>query len=314
MIRVKISGFIKRNKHKIQDLLTKLIIVAMVVLIATIILSGFKGAEQNEEDASKKYYVPTETVIKGSNVSKEQFATDSNKVDKFLEDCNTDNVEEAYSLLDEECKEELYPTVEDFKKYYYDSVFDKNREYNLQAWISTSNYTVYKIRYTNNMLSTGTYDKEDVYQDYITLNKNTNTISIGNFVYSEECKVETKTKDIEAVVKKKNIYMTYEEYEIQIRNNTSKTILLDTLSGYNSIRLIGNGVPYLADTNKLFLTNLIINPGAVKSIKIRFSKSLNSNNESDRIEFLKAIMDYDSYQQNSENYTNIETIKIKLED
>ena len=50
MIRVKISGFIKRNKYKIQNLLTKLIIVAIVVLIATIILSAFRRNEQEENN------------------------------------------------------------------------------------------------------------------------------------------------------------------------------------------------------------------------------------------------------------------------
>ena len=132
MIRVKISGFIKRNKYKIQNLLTKLIIVAIVVLIATIILSAFRRNEQ-EENNIKESYIPTETVIKGSNISKEQYSYDINVVNKFLECCNNKNVEEAYNLLSDECKEELYPTIEYFKTNYYDIIFNIERQYNLHT-------------------------------------------------------------------------------------------------------------------------------------------------------------------------------------
>lgn len=316
MIRIKLSNFIQKNKDKIQDLLSKLIIVAIVVFIATIILSLNIGTDTEKQVYIKEEYTPKDTVITGTNVSEEQYTKDTNLVDKFLEFCNNGQVEEAYALLLDECREELYPTIEDFKKYYYNNIFDKKREYNLQAWLSTSKYTVYKIRYPNSMLSTGTYNPEDVYQDYITLNKKSNVekISIGNFVYAQDCNIITKTDIVDATVTKKSVYLSYEEYEIQLKNKSEKTILLDRLEKRGTLRVVGNGIQYYAYTNKLFLANLTIKPNSVKTITIRFNKNLSSSNSSEKIEFSEVITDYDYYKDNIGKNIDTAIIKIKVEE
>lgn len=317
MIKVRISNFIKNNKNKIQDVLTKLIIVAIVVAIATIILSSFRNNDNNNESQKMDVYKPTETIIKGTDISNSQYKTDTNIVNKFLDFCNNANVNEAYQLLSDECKTELYPTIEYFKNNYYNNIFDKKREYNLQSWISTSKYTVYKIRYTNSMLSTGTYNQDDVYEDYITLIKNNNEekISIGNLVGIENCNILSRIDGLEVTIIKKKIYISDEEYEIKVTNNTDKTILLDNLKTNQTINLIGStGTNYGAYTNKLFLINLTINPRTTKNITIKFKKNFSSENKSEYIEFSNIIKDYYAYIQNQENYKDITNIKVKLED
>lgn len=314
MIKVKISNFIKNNLGKIRDLGTKLIIVAIVVLVATIMLSSDSNYSDVEED-NINVYKPTETVIKGSNVSEEQYEKNSNTVEKFLDFCNNGQITEAYSLLTEDCKKEQYPTENDFKKYYQDVIFKNKRQYNMQAWITTGKYIVYKIRYTDNILETGSYNEENIYQDYITLNRYSDEekISIGNFIYSEDCNIITNTDLVQATVTKKKINMSYEEYDITIKNNSEKTILLDTLENGLTINLFANDVRYTAFTNKLFVSNLKFEPGETKKVTIRFKKYLTSNNTSEKIEFSKVIKDYESYQQNKENYNDTASIKIKLE-
>lgn len=315
MSKAEISNFIKNNINKIKDLGVKLGIVAIVVFIATILLSSSKNQEEAIED-KKNVYKPTDTVIKGTDITEEQYEEDSNLIDKFLDNCNSGDVQAAYDLLSDGCKEELYPTIETFKEYYYNIIFDKKREFNLQAWISTSKYTVYKIRYTNSMLSTGTYNENDVYQDYITLNKKLDTekISIGNFIDSEECNIITKTNEIEAKVIKKKIYVEEEEYQIQIKNNTEKTILLDSLENGQTIRLIGNEIEYNAYINKLFISNLKIDSGETKIINIRFKKKFSSSNPSKKIRFSKVIKDYELYEQKKETYDEVIDITINVEE
>ena len=127
MLRLKISNFIRNHKDKIKDLGQKLLMVAMGVFIATIILSSMSGGE-NEKDQNEianeiaNVYKPTQTVIQGSDVSKEQYEEDKNLVNTFLEFCNNGKVEDAYNLISDECKQESYPTIEQFKKYYYDNI------------------------------------------------------------------------------------------------------------------------------------------------------------------------------------------------
>lgn len=318
MIRLKISNFIRKHKDKLTDLGKKLLIVAMGVGIATIILGGLSDVKDNETDNDNitNVYKPTQTVVKGSDVSEEQLEADKNLVNTFLEFCNNKKVDEAYNLVSDECKKEKYPTLEDFKEYYYNDIFEKKRGFNLQAWISNSSYTVYKIRYTNDMLSTGTYDENDVYQDYITLNrkKDTEKISIGSFIDSEECNIVTKTEGIVATVFNKKIYLEDEEYDIYIKNNTDKTILLDDLEGSTNIWLVSGEYKYMPYINKLFVTNFTINPGEVQRITIRFMKNLSSNNISKTIQFSNVIKDYDAYEENKETYTDVTEIKIKVVD
>lgn len=314
--RLKVIEFIKKHEDKIKNVGQKLIIVAMVVLVATIIISSFSGGETEKNEDAYNVYKPTETIIKGQDVSKEQYEKDSNLVNTFLEYCNGKKVEEAYDLVSDECKNEKYPTIEKFKEYYYNDIFEKKRECNLQAWISTDEYTIYKIRYSNSMISTGTYDETDVYEDYITLNRKNNTekISIGSFVDSEECNIVTNEDGIEATVIMKKIYISDEEYEIYVTNNTEKTILLDNLNSSTSILLQSSTSQYLAYTNKLFISNLIIEPGETQRLQIRFIKSLGSNSESRRIQFSSVIKDYEAYIQDETGYTDTTQIKIKVED
>lgn len=314
--RLKVIEFIKKHEDKIKNVGQKLIIVAMVVLVATIIISSFSGGETEKNEDEYNVYKPTETIIKGQDVSKEQYEKDSNLVNTFLEYCNSKKVEEAYSLVSDECKTEKYPTIEEFKEYYYNDIFEKKRECNLQAWISETDYIVYKVRYANSMLSTGTYDENDVYEDYITLNRKNNTekISIGSFVDSEECNIVTNEDGIEATVIMKKIYISDEEYEIYVKNNTEKTILLDNLNSSTSILLQSSTSQYLAYTNKLFISNLIIEPGETQRLQIRFIKSLGSNSESRRIQFSSVIKDYEAYIQDETGYTDTTQIKIKVED
>ena len=84
---------------------------------------------------------------------------DSEKADKvnnvihsFLDNCNNGNIKEAYNLLTDNCKQELYPTLELFKQKYIDNVFRTKKLYNIQSWIIGEGYT-YQITIRENVLS-----------------------------------------------------------------------------------------------------------------------------------------------------------------
>lgn len=315
--RLKVIEFIKKHENKIKNVGQKLIIVAMVVLVATIILSSFSGEETEKNEDAYNVYKPTETIIKGQDVSKEQYEKDSNLVNTFLEYCNSKKVEEAYELLSDTCKNEAYPDIETFKINYYNTIFDIKRECNLQAWISTDEYTIYKIRYSNSMLSTGTYQEGNVYQDYITLNRKEQEekISIGNFVDSTECNIVTQTDELTIVVSTKREYISYVEYDLKVTNKTYNKILLNNLENTESIKLIAtSGTKYGAYTSKLFLKDMLINSHETQKITIRFKKQFSSDNKSSKIMINGVIKDYDAYMENEDEYSDITNITIKVED
>ena len=316
MIRIKISHFIKKHKAKLQDLGVKLIIVAMIVFSATIILSSISDIKKDDNKKEVyNVYKPTQTVIQGGNISVEQYQKDTNLVNTFLEHCNNKEIEEAYSLLSDECKQESYPTIEMFKTNYYNTIFNRKREFNLQSWLTKSNYTVYRIRYTNNMLATGTYDENDVYQDYITLNRKDDTekISIGNFIDAENLNIVTETEEIIANVIKKRQYMTYEEYDIQINNKTYNNVLVSDLYNTEAIKLISRtGTVYGAYTSKIFMKDLLIAPIGSQKITIRFKKNFSSTEGSKEIVISNFIKDYDTYIKDKANYNDVKSITINV--
>ena len=314
MLKRWFSSWIRRNKNKLVNIGSKLIIVAIVVFIATIIVS-ISINEDVDIESDKKTYKPKETVIKGYDVSDKQYELDADIVDTFLEYCNNAQPEEAYNLLSNECKEYVYPTLEIFKNSYYSQVFKEKKQYNLQSWISTSKYTVYKIRYTNNILSTGEYDKNKIYNDYITLTKNQDgqKISIGSFIISEELNVSTIKEDIKVDVTRKNIYLEDEEYELSIQNNSRNTILLDNLENNNNIKLITSTKDeHQAYMNQLLKSKLMIKPGYTRKVTIKFKKSVANTRKSEYIEFFNVIKDYERYIQDKENYNDTINLKINI--
>lgn len=313
MIKRWISNFIRNNKEKFKDIGVKLIIVAIVVFIATIILSTniHNTPKSNTIESS---YKPTETVIKGSDVSEKQYNTDKDTINKFLDYCNNGDIEKAYDLISDECKANIYSNIQIFKQSYYNQVFNKKREYNLQSWISNNKYTVYKIRYTTNILASGSYDENDVYQDYITLIKDSEKekISIGSYIYKEDMNITSKTNEIEANVICKNIYLDYEEYKIKVKNNTENIILLDTLQD-NTLKLNATtGDVFSVYINNLFIQDLLINPGETKTVTIKFRKSCSSTRKSSYINFKNIIRNYEEYKKDEENYKDTFNANIRV--
>jgi len=95
-----------------------IIILSIAAFIAVIqILDNFAyeknmanqniNATKNNSSINNNYSVITEKEV-SSNVSE--------IIDEFIEKCNNGQVEDAYEMLSEECKNILYPSLEDFTR------------------------------------------------------------------------------------------------------------------------------------------------------------------------------------------------------
>ena len=88
-------------------------------------------------------------------------------IDNFINSCNSGEIEQAYNYLSSDCKNILFPTVNDFKSKYYDSIFTSKKDYSIENWITAVSAYTYKITFVNNILASGTI--EDNIEDYITV-------------------------------------------------------------------------------------------------------------------------------------------------
>ena len=318
MFRRWLSNFFKNNKEKI---------IKFIKIFGTLLLVGIAFAysfgsiidknNSENENVETTVYRPSETVISGSNIEKEDYKKEENLVKTFVDYCNNKKIEEAYNLLTDECKQKMYPNIETFEKNYYDVIFTQKRECNLQSWISEDNYNTYKVTFIQDIMATGSYDNVEKFEDYITIvaKDNEQKINVNSYIKSKEINKTTKIEDLEVVAKSVDIYMNSIKYYLEVSNSSQNTILLDNnLNNSMNIKLIGsNNAEYKIDNVNLSLVDLVIYKNTQnKKIELKFKKQYGSSVEGKEIKFKKTIFNREEYLKDIDNYNNYEEVTIEL--
>ena len=312
MFRRWLSNFIRKYKEKIKQVLKILIGVGFFVVAVAFVFSNMKQPESAPIDTN--VYKPSETVISGSNVEETDFKEENNLVQEFVEYCNNGNIEEAYNLLTNECKEKIYPTLSSFKNGYYNVIFGgEEKEYNLQSWVNNGNYHTYRIRFLEDFITTGNYDDSVKYEDYITIvtNGDKKELNINSYIKTESIEKQAKIEEIEVISISKDIYMDYEIYLVNIKNISDNDILLDSLENNANIKLLGsNGAEYKLEKTNIKSVNLKLISNEKKNIKLKFIKQYGSEVSDAGILFKRVILDYQKYLDSKNDYNNYKEIEI----
>lgn len=314
MFRKWLSGFIDRNKEKIELTLKICLMVAVIITMIYLIIFGRKSKENVNIDQKQLVYKPEETIISGKDVSTEQYEEDSNLVETFIKYCNDGKVSEAYSLLTDECKQSLYHTQDNFKNLYCDRYFNTKKEFNLQSWVKKGNTVTYQIRLLDDILSSGEYQSNGVYQDYITIvNDGENEkININGYIGKESINKSAEVDGINIQVLEVDRYMDYEEYTCEVANNTDNVITLDSMQNplYTINLQSDDGNNYQVRTNSINFIKLMANPDESKKFKIQFSRKYTSENKVSAILFSQVVKNYNVFLQNQAEYNDFTTIQI----
>lgn len=299
----KLIRLYNQNRH-----LFWIIILTIIAIIAIVqILNNFVVQKKDEETMeNEQNIVSTNTTNKiNSNyavVNGKEVKTNKTKIiDKFLDYCNNQEIEEAYELLSKECKQILYPTLNDFKEKYYNRIFSSKKTYLCQAWIVDDSLYTYKIDFTEDMLSTGNVPKSSIIDYYTVVDEDgASKLNINKFIGIKPINV-TKTNDnITVNIIRKIIYMDYEIYDIKVTNKTKSTIMLDDLQSPKNIYIEDkNEQKYLWYIHEILEDEITIKNGFTEDIKLKFNKSYNPNNEAVKMIFSKVVLD---------SNTNIELI------
>ena len=317
MFRRWLSGFWRDYKEKIIQASKVFGILIAISVSAAVFFSAFKKKSPVENVAvENNVYTPSRTIISGKDISKQEFEKEENLLGSFVDYCNQRNFEAAYNLLTDECKENVYPTLDSFVNEYCNFIFQSQREYNMQSWVNNGDYKTYRVRYTENYLDTGEYNNSEKYEDYVTIvtdEDGNKKLSINGYIGQIENNVTTKLDEIEATVPKIDVYKEYIVVYLYVKNKTDKQIQLDKLEGNWGIKLLcSNGAEYSLDLLNLTQLSLNINPNAKKQIKLKFKKQYGSNVEQRQINFKNVILDYEAYLEDSKNYNNYKDILINL--
>ncbi len=306
------------NKNRKQIIIIGLAVVFFIILIQVLnTIIKTKKEETNIIDTNNieiKEELPTKSIISGTNTT-EKIAKDNTQIiNSFIENCNNGNIEKAYEVLTDKCKEVLFPTKEIFKTNYVDIIFGEKRIYNIKNWISTSKANTYLVEYFSDVMSTGKVQEGIDFQDYITVNYNDDgKININSFISYEEINKSNENDKIKITVIGKEIYKGYEQYEIQIQNKTEKEMLLDTKSTSTSTYIKGkNGTTYGAILGDLSDIQLILDEDSIINHKIKFNKTYNLSTTIESMNFTDIVEDYEVYTQNENNYDDRMNIQVEL--
>lgn len=292
-----------------------ILIVAIVVFII-LLIKTLNGMVDNSNEAENINTNDVKNVLREVENSKTSIITDSkldtetatknyDLIKKFVDLCNNNNVEDAYNILSDECKENIYPNIETFSKNYINTVFKNEESIDVKNWIESEDYVTYLVTYTGDILSTGNVDNEK-FQDYITIDNNNQKLNINRFIKREKVEKEQEINNIKFTINYIDIFKDYEIYNIKVENKNDNEIILDNLNSVSSTYLETNKGTHINCSNyEAGINSFKYYAGVTKNIKLKFIKQYSADITDEKIVFSSAILD-------TNNIENTDKIEVEL--
>lgn len=322
----RLRRFYNQNTKLVWSVIGSIVVVIVVLQILNNItkrnlakreeeLSNSNGQYTNKSINTTNYndisLQSQKSVLSGETIStSEQGKIDT--INEFFKYLNEKEIEQAYNLLTEECKEEMYSSVEDFNEFYYKQILNETKKN-----VIVENWTgdIYKITINDDILSSGKYSDENVMQDYITIKQNNNNeyrLNINNYIGRNYLDEESEQQNIKIKTLQKDTYMDYTIYTFEVTNNTDNTILLDPLKDIEGVYLEDKKeVKYKYYSHELTIQQLKLVSKETKQVKIKFFNKYSSTKRITKAVFSNLILDYEEYL-NSAFYNDYYKFKVEV--
>ena len=239
-----------------------------------------------------------------------------NLIDQFFSYCNSGKIQEAYNLISDDCKNEMYSEIKIFQEAYFKPVFGNGkRNITIENW--TGN--IFMITLNEDFLATGRYSNDNTLQDYVTVVKDSEgnyKLNINNYVGRTIYEKTSSAKDLEIKLLRKDTYMDYETYTFEIKNNSNYTTLLGDIQDDENVSYLvdKNDLKYNAYVHELSYPQMEILGKQVKNITIKYFSEYSSKKILKSLVFPKIYLNYELYKnfENKNNYTNYANITFNL--
>lgn len=315
---IKLKRYLNRNTKRILLYIGIFILIIVTIQILNQIAKDKNSKKNNNttiEYENKNNYEQRSTIISDGKVDKETNKNISNLISDFVEKCNNKKVEEAYNMLSSDCKNQMFPNIESFKNTYYNVIFKKTRQVQIQSWVTKDSIYTYKVSFLGDMLSTGGKSNENTedYYSVVTEEDGSQKLNINGFINKKNLNRENTSNDINIIVKSVYMYMDYEIYNVEIKNDSNYKILLDTRSKTNTMYVTDdNSNKYIAYNYELSNDDLIVNAKSNREINIKFYKGYNSNINTKKMVFSDIVINYNQYNQ-STNIVNDKRYSVEID-
>lgn len=231
-LRLKIRDFFKRNRSKILIFL----IAWLIVIIINSALKNYKAPE-----VLKTSYSPHTSVMDNTSKVPEKYQSEiESLINEYITCCNNKDYEKAYNMLSEECKSEIYPEIDEFKKY-VDGIFNEKKIYSIQNYSNVDNTYVYLVNIFDDILATGMTGQEDLqmYQEKFVIQNDNGKLNfaIREYIGKEENYQVYEDQYIKVEIQE--VTQSYENqvYKLKLTNRCEYTIVLADGSSKKEIML-----------------------------------------------------------------------------
>ena len=302
---MKIRRIINQNSSKI---ILGIIVIIFVIAITQLLnyiakesnknKQNMQNAENNKSASIDQSLYPAISQEKNNDI--QETGDYKEFIEKFINLCNEGKPEQAYLLISDNCKEVFYKDYALFFNNYYKKNFNSKKSYSIQNWIDN----IFKVDIKEDLLSTGGTTSNNI-QDFISVIKENNEykLNINNYIGREEINAKTEQDDLTFKVIKKDSYMKYEKYYLEIKNNGSNDILLDNLTDSSTLYLLDeNDVKYPVTNDELTKEQLYIRSGVTMKMSIKFANAYTQGRELKNIIFSKAAVINDDGTLNEREY------------
>lgn len=140
---------------------TPILFWTIVVVAIILIVQGLNALAIKKQEQESKITDKTSNTMQP--ISAEENSDNIELINTFIDYCKKEQLEEAYSLLSEKCKKDLYPTLVDFTNKYYKKVFNQKRNTEIKY---DSSKGIYRIMFYEDILESGKIENRENIEDH----------------------------------------------------------------------------------------------------------------------------------------------------
>ena len=278
----KIKRFFNQNR-KVILIITIMIISAFVGLRLLNYFVRIQNEEKKEEKSNiTRTYNRDYEIASGESKDEDSYYLENELIERFLNYCNDKDFEKAYNIIAQDCKDALFPNLETFVKEYGEKIFDKQKDYNIQAW----NSNTYRVRITEDLLSTGQTGDENYIEDYISIN-GSEKLNINNYLSTIKMYEEQDKANVNISIR-----------QVEVKNNRDTSIMLNTPENSENVYLLTDDESkYVAFLHELSDDELIIGAGESQNISMKFDIPYLAVNKVVSFNLDNVIANYEQYKE-----------------
>jgi len=266
-IRLKLHQFYKNNKNKI--------IIFLLILGIIFLINQYLKHYDFQKVPSTTYEPDTPIMTTAGESVPDKISEPIHAlIEQYFNYCNEKNYEKAYNMLLNDCIEEMFPDIEDFKKH-IDNIFFSKRVYTIQNYYNEDEKYVYRLRIFEDILATGLTGKDELgYQTEIITVHNTDDgmkLAINGYVEKQEMNTavyEDENMKISVAEMKKEYEK--ETYTVKVYNKTEYQLILADHITKNEIELKLNAETRRMKNNTN--SDIMVAPGKTKQFEFEFTK------------------------------------------